>query len=327
MKRFLLPSCLMLSGLLALQWIASASDCAATRQAIKDAQHEHAALKARAAGQTSRLAARASRSADAQPETLSRIEAEEQAWNEAIESTLASLKEARAKNPPPHRTPKVPRGTYENGIYFPELIRDPDYRAAVRTLMRQNLEHFTYSYLSKVDPLRREKALELLIEQQLLPLDTLHDQLQAGAARPQSSTPETRKRFTEINAELKEVLGEDAKTPQEAAIANGSGDWRTSKIKTRLSYSEAPLSPAQAAGMEALYQRLDQEALKKAEAWMQATQRGEKPTGPRPGNNANFAGALIEGAKAILSEAQLDALRELAAEEQAYEERRRLPKL
>lgn len=254
----------------------------------------------------------------------------EETRHNATLAVIARIKAAHEATPTLQPKKRIPPPVGPMGLYFPELLSDPEYSAAYLVHLRSGLRTFKKPELLRLglsDEVS-EKIITVLAERQM----ALEDSKQLAGDR-KGVPGKLRTAITEdTNRQLLQLMGSDvyqkymASEPTVVVVPNADGKGGTGyyvpshetlvadsrsmlvpRLATRLSFSEAPLQPAQA----------DQLAELLAAS---STGLGDRPY------KIMFTDAFIEKTSAVLSPNQVEALRQLQAEQKAAEQRAKLPK-
>lgn len=242
---------------------------------------------------------------------------------------IEQIKQTHAAHPPAPREKAPPYGS-SGGIFFPELLSDPEYN---QLYAKQSLGWMNYTEGRKLRHLGLpkdicEKALAILAEREMAFTDYRQITGQSGISGKFAD-----QQMESTNRQLKELLGEemfqrwDALNESKVVFApnpNGSRqvgqvvasrealiyqarNYYVSTLSTRLSYTETPLSSEQANQL----------------AELMVVQAG--------GSDSRlyrllYDDAFIQTAGQVLSAPQAEALRQLKAERDASTKRSKLPK-
>jgi hypothetical protein len=232
----------------------------------------------------------------------------ELALREAALRTIGEIK-ARHERTPPRALP-LPPPVPKDAPYFVELLEDPEYLQLLRHRWRLTDGSTIEQRLEKagIPEAVRARVLEIEFENHTAISDLQSFVREGGTDRAVALKAfETVRRENE--APLRELLGDAGYTAYRRAPVGSLSemfDWRLEPLAVRSSYLGAPLDSATRQRLLALMQT----SVSPGQA------RVAQPPSPE----------FVERARAILTPAQMVALDELAAEYQAAQQRRNLPK-
>jgi hypothetical protein len=271
-------------------------------------------------------------------ERLARLE-EEQKSLTSQNASLRSAATSTGARPPPDTMPvnkpfttAVARGRMPRPM---EALDSPEMRQLMAIEQKGRLDG-RYAALFKalrLSPDQLDRFKQLLVDKQNTAMDVMavahrQDLLSPGSGADLATM--VKKEQDVVDSSIRSLLGETAYEEYQDYERTRSQRGVVDQLASRLSYTDAPLSPQQA---EALVDLLAAERSTQpqpvrpdpAAAGMRvAIAAGGGDTmvsfGPMGGDGAPISDASLAGAQTVLSEAQLSALRQLQAEQQAQQQ-------
>jgi hypothetical protein len=219
---------------------------------------------------------------------------------------------AAADNAPP---PRQPRNNRPN---LAAMLANPEFAKAWNLQQRAQLDNRFAGLFKQLNlsPEQLDKFKDLLVERQSTAMDVYAAAREKGV-NPGQNREEIQKMVTdaqgEVDQSIRTTLGDTVYQQYQNYQNTQSQRTVVSQLDQRLSYSATPLTTAQS---EFLVQALASATPTTAGA---APDQLPVPGGPFGRNNVNvpITDAVIRQAQGVLTPTQLDALRQLQAEQQA----------
>jgi hypothetical protein len=290
---------------------------------------------------------------------LSMLPAADRARN-AVGPLVAQLQQQRSGRPA--IPPELPPPSGPNGFVFPELMGNLEYSTALHHVLRYRQSSTHRGRLEEIgaSPETIEKVLDLLTDREMVHWDVASLYPENGRQSKEAREQESRQRSAIVD-QIKQLLGEDkymafteeTTTYESRANADGtltrtthqvrdipssrSGDeMYVMPLERRLSYSSEPLTAAQKAAIANVYRQqrladrgLNDELQRANAAGLTREQRAALTEAYRNRhlNGTTVADEDLQRAyEMVLSPAQLSAVNELRAEQEAARKRSKLPK-
>lgn len=223
-----------------------------------------------------------------------------------------------------------PRGGQGRGMQMAALLNNPEFTRAMALQQKAALDG-RYADLFrrlKLAPDQVERLKDLLVERQSVPMDVM------AAAREQGldgrdSRDQLRQLIQEtetvVNAEIEALLGADGYAAYQSYEQTQPQRNVVSQLETRLSYSSAPLTESQADQLVQILAATSPNTGNRAAGttmnFVAAGGRGgatlTQVAGLTTGGTAAVTDSTIAQAQTVLAPAQVDALRQIQAEQQA----------
>lgn len=238
------------------------------------------------------------RFAELQQRAVSALSAADRA-RPKVGDLIARLKAAHAVKPPPAPIPPPPQGP--KGMFFPELMDDPEYRRCYALISRPGYERREGTRLRQLGLPEGtvERIVDLMVERNMQVLLT--------NGKVSRTVPGTRDKKAEIDHEIRDLIGEKYAEYQKggSAAAEGAAHMVLQKLQYRLAYSGYPLGAAQVESVVSAFSQGDRD-------WRTLSLTND---------------AVVAEVERLLSIEQRSALLALQEEAKASEQRSKLPKV
>ena len=165
-----------------------------------------------------------------------------------LTQALTRIRAARADGPARVKSPPYPRS--KHGDVFPELLADPVYAQLYATYLRANVERRYADFFATTSarPDAVAKLKDVLVQRQIGELE--QEELIARHEVPAGERGELAFLLKEkFDAEARQILGDVAYAEFQSQETTAGQRTVVNAFARRLSYSENPLQPTQAAGL------------------------------------------------------------------------------
>lgn len=228
---------------------------------------------------------------------------------DAALEVIARLKAQHLLSPPASVPPPPPVG--KRGLIFPELLGDPEYDRACylfeRSLIRARESAKLRALGLAADVV--EKVIGLKTESQMVMDEIRQLTGTKGPAMPGGVASVYEQQRSEINDQIRAAMGDEAyaKYTAKGEFTYDQGEYCIRSLVTRLSYSDTPLSDRLATQLKTTLDALPDERRHKSPSLF-------------------YSDEFTARVKSVLIGEQLEALHQLQIENDAVQNRQKLPK-